>query len=196
MLDSTVPLLDDDGITRLLVAREEVGGQVSDAYDQVLNEVAGRVRESGSIGKLDIGGLLFWKRLRANTPWAARLHAMPEVEIRRITSVAVQAATNKLLDVPEAARQGRAALSPLPGFATGDALASALLLAAEPARMAVYDRRAHMALLRLGIELNPGPGRYGRYMELVEHLREEAGARVGRHWKARDVDLALYWLGG
>ena len=88
------------------------------------------------------------------------------------------------------------ALSPLPGSSTGDALASAVLLAAAPDRMAVYDRRAQTALQRLGLELTASPGRYGRYMGLVEQLREQAASMAGSLWKARDVDLALYWLGG
>ncbi|SFO00828.1 hypothetical protein SAMN05660359_00921 [Geodermatophilus obscurus] len=191
-----MPLLDDDRVARLVKARQEVEQQVSGAYDEVLDEVVGRIRGSGSIGKLDIGALLFWKRLQANTPWAAQLHAMPEVQVRRITAVAVQAVTDELLDTPEAARQGRSALSPLPGLSTGDALASALLLAAAPERMAVYDRRAQTALQRLGVELSPAPGRFGRYMDLVEQLRTQAAAVAGQPWKARDVDLALYWLGG
>ncbi len=45
--------------------------------------------------------------------------------------------------------------------------------------MAVYDRRARTGLQRLGLELTPSPGRYGRYMELIEHLREEAGSMAG-----------------
>jgi hypothetical protein len=62
--------------------------------------------------------------------------------------------------------------------------------------MAVYDRRAQIALQRLGLELSPSPGRYGRYMDVIERLREQAGSLAGTPWKARDVDLALYWLGG
>jgi hypothetical protein len=49
------------------------------------------------------------------------------------------------------AQAGRAALAPLPGFRTGDALASAVLTAAAPDRMAVYDWRAHTALHTLGV---------------------------------------------
>jgi hypothetical protein len=82
-------------------------------------------------------------------------------------------------------------LSPLPGCRNGDALASALLLAAAPERMAVYDRRAHIALHKLGITLNNGPGRYSRYMAIIEQIR----ASHPDGWTARDTDLALYAYG-
>ena len=40
----------------------------SPACDEVLNAVADRIRATASIGKADIGALLFWKRLRADSP--------------------------------------------------------------------------------------------------------------------------------
>ena len=189
-------LLDGKQLTRLITARQDVEEKVSHSYDEVLIEVARRIDDSGSIGKVDVGALLFWKRLQANTPWAGRLQAIPESRVREITRAAVEAVRDRSLDTPEAACRGRAALSPLPGLARGDALASALLLAAAPERMAVYDRRAQSALTMLGLRLSPAAGRYGRYMALVEHLRDEASVRDSRGWSARDVDLALYWLGG
>lgn len=154
-------LLDDQGLARLIKAREDVDQKVSTFYDEVLDEVVDRIEATGSIGKVDIGALLFWKRLRANTPWAAKLHAMPEATIREVTAVAVAAVRDNSLEVAEAAGQGRAALSGLPGLSSGDALASALLTAAAPHRMGVYDRRAHSALGLLGIDLGAAPGRYG-----------------------------------
>lgn len=188
--------LDDQGLARLIKAREDVGQRVSAFYDEVLGEVADRIEATGSIGKVDIGALLFWKRLRANTPWAAKLHGMAEAKIREVTAAAVAAVRDDALEVPVAAEQGRAALSGLPGLSSGDALASALLTAAAPHRMAVYDRRAQSALGQLGIELSAAPGRYGRYMRVVEGLREQASALSNRAWSPRDVDLSLYWLGG
>lgn len=187
-----MPLLHPESVRRLQVARAEADASV---YDEVLYEVADRVARSSSIGKADIGALLFWKRLQANTPWATRLHLLPDTEVRRSTAVAVEAVNNLSLDTPEAARRGRAALSALPGFARGDALASALLLAAAPTRMAVYDRRAQAALVRLGLKLSAASGRYGRYMALVEELRQELSKPGGDAWKARDVDLALFTFG-
>jgi hypothetical protein len=167
----------------------------SRAYDEVLADVAERIRATASIGKADIGALLFWKRLRADTPWVRDLMVKPEEEVREITEKAVSAVTDESLSVPKAASAGRAALSPLPGFKTGDALASAVLLAASPERMAVYDERAQAGLETLGLSLSPAPGRYGRYMELVEDLRSTA-AHYGHIWAARDVDVALFWVGG
>lgn len=166
----------------------------SRAYDEVLADVAARILATGSIGKTDIGALLFWKRLRANTPWVSELMAMPDEKVRSATETAVTAVNDMSLAVHLAASNGRAALSRLPGFRTGDALASALLLAAAPERMAVYDRRARAGLTILDLELSPAAGRYGRYMKLVEDLRKMANLH-GHTWTARDVDVALYWLG-
>lgn len=167
----------------------------SPVYDEVLVDVANRIKATASIGKADIGALLFWKRLRANTPWVSELMTMGDVEVRAVTAKAVSAVNDKLLPVPQAASDGRRALAELPGFKTGDALASALLLAAAPERMAVYDRRARAGLEAIGLTLSAKPGRYRRYMELVEDLRSTAN-RYGQTWTARDVDVALYWLGG
>jgi hypothetical protein len=61
--------------------------------------------------------------------------------------------------------------------------------------MAVYDRRAQRGLELLGENLSASRGRYGRYMRLVEELIDLAREH-DRYWIARDVDLALYWLGG
>lgn len=187
-----MPLLTADNADRLIAARAEIDVRV---YDEVLHEVAGRVERSGSIGKADIGALLFWKRLQANTPWATRLHLEADSEVRRVTAVAVEAVRDTATATPEAARRGRSALATLPGFARGDALASALLLAAASTRMAVYDRRAQAALTLLGLNLTAAPGRYGRYMALIEGLRDELVASRSAAWRARDVDLALFALG-
>lgn len=178
----------------LLNAHTSYVKETSRSYDEVLLEVAGRIESSDSIGKADIGSLLFWKRLRADTSWVKKLMTMPEVEVRSVTEKAVSAARDTSKTVPESASAGRSALSPLPGFSRGDALASALLLAAAPTRMAVYDQRAQIALEKLGFVLSPARGRYGRYMQLVENIRETARLN-GHDWSARDVDLALYWHG-
>ncbi|CAM5590192.1 hypothetical protein SALBM311S_03188 [Streptomyces alboniger] len=86
----------------------------------------------------------------------------------------------------------------LPGFRTGDALASAALTAAAPTRMAVYDRRVQHALDTLGLTLTLTltltPGRYGRYMQLLDDLRQHSRAPT-EGWTARDIDTALYWTG-
>lgn len=61
--------------------------------------------------------------------------------------------------------------------------------------MAVYDQRAQAGLETLGRTLSAARGRYGRYIASVEDLRLLA-ERNGHAWLARDVDVALYWLGG
>ena len=181
--------------TKLERARADIAARAAPAYDEVLHEVSARIRATGSIGKSDIRALLLWKRLQANARWVSDLMVLEDEYVRGVTTRAVAAAQNVSLSVPEAASAGRGALSSLPGFQSGDARASALLFAAAPERLAVYDRRAHVGLARLGLTLTKSRGRYGRYMSLVEDLREVAQDH-GCNWSARDVDLALYQLGG
>ncbi|WP_422733915.1 hypothetical protein ACN26Y_28760 [Micromonospora sp. WMMD558] len=167
---------------------------VPDCYDEPLYEVIERVERDGNLGKLDIGALYLWKRIpRGN--WGLKLLRMSEVEVRAVTSAAVRAARDEDLPTPEAAAAARTALSPLPGMRTGDALPSTLLLAAAPDRMAVYDRRARKGLNKVGLPLSDGPGRYGRYMERIEQCRAELLELRAESHSAREVDLALYWLG-
>ena len=190
------PVVDrDQKLARLEAAHTAYEQQRAVAYDEVLVEVAARIVITGSIGKSDIGALLLWKRLRADTPWARQLMSMAEAEVRALTARAVTAVCDTDLPVPEAARLGRRLLSSLPGFTTGDALASALLVAAAPDRMAIYDRRAQRGLELLGHSLSASRGRYGRYMHLIEELLNLAHQH-NHPWIARDVDLALYRLGG
>ena len=183
-------------IDDLIKAYASYQSSVKADYDEVLNEAIARAEECGSLGKYDIGALVFWKRLQANTPWAAALLSLPDSEVRAVTAMAIAAVRDPSLRPPEAAQRGRTALADLPGFRNGDALASAILVAAAPDRMAVYDRRAHAALNKLGVMIGKNPGRYGRYIDEVEKLRAAVKARAGLDWTARDVDLALYWLGG
>jgi hypothetical protein len=167
---------------------------VGPTYDDVLHEVADRVERTGSLGKLDVAGLVLWKRLQANTPWVSEFHTWPEEKVRTVTAAAVGKVRDESVPLPVAAREGRAALTPLPGFSKGDALASAALVAAAPQRMAVYDIRVQGALDRLGLPLTRASGRYGRYMAIVEQLTVAANGR-GFGWLPRDIDLALFWLG-
>lgn len=187
--------LGSHGWATLQRAHENFHAGASAEYDEVFHEVSGRIRDASSIGKADIGALLFWKRLRADTKWVRKLMVMSDEDVRSITSEAVAAVNDGTLDIPAAATQGRARLSKLPGFDRGDALASAVLTAAAPERMAVYDRRAQMGLERLGLSLSSARGRYGRYMKLIEDMSATA-TQHGHSWSAREIDLALYWLGG
>ncbi|MET9412209.1 hypothetical protein ABZX90_41855 [Streptomyces sp. NPDC002935] len=178
---------------RLASARQAYTDTVSPHYDETLQHVTERACDSGDIGKADIGALLMWKRLRADTPWAAKLMALPDTDVRRATATATAAARDTSLSRGAAAQAGRAALAPLPGFRTGDALASAVLTAAAPDRMAIYDRRAHNGLRALGITLSHAPGRYSRYIETIDQLLAAAPAPI-RGWTPRHMDTALYWL--
>ncbi|MFF8882092.1 hypothetical protein [Streptomyces flaveolus] len=67
--------------------------------------------------------------------------ATADAEVRKAAKAATLAVRDTSLSRSHAARDGRAALSGLPGFTPGDALASAVLTAAAPDSMAVYDRR-------------------------------------------------------
>ncbi|MGW2768755.1 hypothetical protein [Streptomyces sp. NPDC001275] len=178
---------------RLAAAHQAYTDTISPHYDETLHHVTRRVYASGSIDKADIGALLMWKRLRADTPWAAELMALADADVRRTTATATTAARDPSLSRSAAAQAARAALTPLPGFRTGDALASAVLTAAAPDRMAIYDRRAHSALHTLGITLSHAPGRYSRYIEAIDQLLATAPEPI-RNWTARDMDTALYWL--
>ncbi|MFF7209379.1 hypothetical protein ACFZAU_02445 [Streptomyces sp. NPDC008238] len=184
-----------DGVrSTLTAAREAYRAAVPAAYDEVLTEIAERARDTGSLGKADIAALVVWKRLQASTAWVVELMNLRDAEVRAVTAAAVRAVRDPHTPRGGAAREGRRALLPLPGCRTGDALASALLTAAAPDRMAVYDRRAQFGLERLGYQLTPAPGRYGRYMDLLDDLLARSGPDTDG-WTARDVDTALYWLG-
>ncbi|MFD8542051.1 hypothetical protein [Streptomyces rubrogriseus] len=179
-----------DGWQRLIAARAAYHRTAGAHYDEVLDQVAERAVSEGSVGKAGIGALLLFKRLRADTPWARALMATADADVRRVTAAAVRDTT---LSLSDAARAGRAALAGLPGFTRGDALASTVLTAAAPHRMAVYDRRAHAGLRSLGIPLSNASGRYSRYIAALDHLLTHAPSPA-RAWTPRDVDIALYCL--
>lgn len=181
-------------VRRLLEADAAYRDSVSTSYDEVIGEVVARVSDVGSVGKFDIAALTTWKRLRADTRWVAELMSWPDDEVRGHTAQAVTFANDPSLAAPEAAGQARGALTPLPGFGTGDALASTVCFVAAPDRLAIYDRREHAAVSELGFDLDNRPGRYRRFMAIVERclaaLRE-----AGHDWSARRVDTALFQLG-
>ena len=59
--------------------------------------------------------------------------------------------------------------------------------------MAVYDHRVQHALDALSLTLTPAPGRYGRYLQLLDDLLHDPAH--ADDWTARDIDTALYWTG-
>jgi len=186
-------MIPEERVRLLVAAKRAYDAAVSPAYDEVVTEVAARAVAEGSMGKLDLGALVAWKRLQANAPWMTNLMATPDKEVRVHTALAVTAAREGTV-VAAAAAAARSALSPLPGMGRGDAFASAVCFAAAPHRLAVYDRRARRALLQLGLVLDNRPGRYGRYITLIEQCRDDLRGR-DQDWSARDVDLALFQLG-
>ena len=125
MNELAAPILDKDAWQVLRESHATYASEVSPHYDEVLQEVSSRIRITASIGKTDIGALLFWKRLRANTPWVSKLMVMPDKDVRAVTEKAVSAVNSLDMTTPMAASVGRGGLSPLPGFKSGDALASA-----------------------------------------------------------------------
>jgi hypothetical protein len=185
----------DERVELLLEAKRKYDAAGNGAaYDEVVDEVVGRVAGSGSIGKLDIGALVAWKRLRADTAWVKALMFLPDVDVRAQTARAVDAAQDGTQTVPEAASDARSALAGLPGMGVGDAIASTLCFVAAPNRMAVYDGRAHHGLALVGLQLDNRRGRYRHYMEFIEQCRGELAER-SHSWTAREVDLALFQLG-
>jgi hypothetical protein len=180
-------------IELLAQAERQYAGRI---YDEVVDEVIERVAETGSIGKCDIGALVLWKRLRANSPWVTKLLNRSDNEVRKVTAQAVMNARDSDQSIPNAADSARHALDRLPGFTSGgNALASALLYAAAPDRMAIYDRRARQGLIELlGIDVRNQSGSYLQYMALVERIVDAASA-AGLNWRPRQVDIALYEFG-
>jgi hypothetical protein len=187
-------MLPKERVARLGQGLVEAREMISPYYDDVFREVQQRISADGSAGKADIVILSFWKRLRADTPWVMKLLQWPDADVRKVTGRAVAVVGRG--DVIEAAGDAREMLRELPGFGRGTALASALLTAAAPARLAVYDKRARSGLQKVELELTDrAPRFYARYMALIEQCRAE-GADADYRWSARDVDLALWILGG
>lgn len=180
-------------VDRLIAAHDAYMASANDHYDDVLREVSERIAVTGSAGKTDIAALVCWKRLNASTVWVRELMQMPEHDVRGATGLAFQRA-RAADDISDAAADAVAALHPLPGLRRGGAVASAVLVAGVPERMAVYDRRAHASLQNIGIPIGYKTGVYSRYMSAVEALRDDVNASHGLRWRARDVDLALYWM--
>ena len=139
----------------LIPARAGYLANVSPHYDEVFHDVAQRTEHTGSLGKTDIAALVVWKRLSAQTRWVTELMSLPNIHVRAVTERAVTAVRDPTIPRSEAARTGRGIIWELPGFRTSDALASAILTAAAPQRMAVYDRRVQHALDTLGLPLHP-----------------------------------------
>lgn len=163
-------------------------------YDEVLVEVQERAEHDGSIGKADLGALLLWKRLNLSTVWTRELNDWPDNKVRAITAHALEEARDTGRPIPDAAGAARTVLLDLPGCRRGAAVASTILTAGAPDRMAVYDRRAVAAFKRL--QYTDPRGYYSRFMSTVCELADMVNRSTGASWWPRDVDKALFVLGG
>jgi hypothetical protein len=177
-------VIGNEGWQRLIAARDAYTHAVSPHYNEVLHQVTHRALTEGSLGKADSGRYCCGNAC-APTP-AGPAHSRRRAE-------GDQGRHARRARPSHAARDGRAALSELPGFTSSDALAFAVLTAAAPDRMAVYDRRAHAALHSLGITLTHSRGRYSRYIAFIDRLLAHT-PEPARAWTARDMDTALYYL--
>lgn len=180
-------------VEKLVAAHADYRNSGNEFYDEVLHDIEERIAASGSAGKTDIAALVSWKRLNANAVWVRELMQLPDRAVREATGEAFEAARSTG-PIAAAAANAVAVLGPLPGLRRGGAVASAVLTAGVPERMAVYDRRAHESLQRLGILIGYEKGIYSRYMAVVDALRNDVNNSRGLAWRARDVDLALYWM--
>lgn len=165
-------------------------------YDEVLCEVAARADRAHCLSKADFGALVVWKRLRADTRWAKALMETPDSRVQEVTHEAWVLANDESLLIPEAGRAAQVELWQLPGCGGSGAVASAILVALSPGRMAVWDRRAREALSKYGREPTVGNGRYQRYLEIVVELAADVTERSGGShlFTPRDIDLSLYHL--
>lgn len=166
-------------------------------YDEVFHEVHRRVLSSGSLGKSDLGALVLWKRIQANTKWAERLLLRPEEEVRYVTGEAYSPGKSdeERLEI----------LARLDGFRSGkSALASTVLSAWNPGDFGVIDRwsRRSITLFQMwrNDNLYPIPlagsiMSYTTYLIMVRHMRDQLTEESGKSITARDVDKGLFWIG-
>lgn len=167
-------------------------------YDETLHAVIARAKAEHSLGKADIGSLVLWKRVPAQTGWAKKFMLTPDREVREATHAAFAASNNSGLSIPDSGNAAREALRVLPGMTTRVSIASAVLLALSPERMAVWDSRVRTALQAAGLYSDPRKGFYGEYLRTTLCLADamhEADPQKGS-FTPRDVDLALYAAAG
>lgn len=166
------------------------------AYDEVLRDVSARVADQGSIGKADIGAMVVWKRSTATAPWSRRLMNTQDSEVRAVTARAYEIANDTSKSIPEAGDEARQLLTCVPGLGGGGAIASAVLLAMSPTRMAVWDRWANTSLTAIGREPQGPRQHYRNYLEIVVDLVDAMQESIDSHTVIpREVDLALFHAG-
>lgn len=178
-------------------------------HDEVLNEVSQRVQQREYLTKADIGALAFWMHADTGSGWVPELHRYPDAYVQEVTSRAFVAVQDG--DIPAAGQRGCEILRELSDLApTEEArfslpLASAILLACAPHRMAIWNSRVEAAL----DSPETGPGiqspfgrddQYAKYLEICEYvaaqLTQTSYARLHRKlFTPRDADTALSQLG-
>jgi hypothetical protein len=154
-------------------------------YDEVFIEVGDRVRSAGEASKSDIAVITFWKRSGQGS-WIGELLAIPDEQVR--------SATREAFGLEDDAAKLNA-MSDLPGFASQEAIPTAVLCAYDPVDHAVMDRRALAALADLGLGVGTERGKTLRYLARVRAMRDQLrGQRPAL--TARDVDKGLFVFGG
>lgn len=170
----------------LVHALEVYDTPAGSVYDEILHEVHDRIARAGDAGKVDIAAITFWKRSGQGSKWISALLQRPESEVRAATRAAFAADDDG---------QALAALAVLPGFKQKEAMSTALLCAYDPMNYPVMDRRALKALDAIDHGVGRHRGMTLRYFTTVRELRDALTTeRPGT--TARDVDKALYVLGG
>lgn len=178
--------------------KQTLGTAAADTYDEVLREVAERAAQQHSLGKADIGALVVWKRLNASTKWAKNLMLTPDRDVREATGRAWKLANDESMTIPEAGGSARSELWGTPGLGGRGAIASAVLVALSPTRMAVWDRRAGSTLSAIGRHPEKGNGKYASYLRIVLGLADQMceADRSAQAPSPREVDLVLFRAAG
>jgi hypothetical protein len=153
-------------------------------YDEIFHQAHERIAATGEAGKGLIAMVAFWKRSAQGGRWITPLLSLPDSEVREHTRAAFGSTDDR-----EALRH----LANLPGFRRQEALATALLTAANPDDYGIMDRWALATLDRLGLGVGTSSGKTLRYLERIRSLRSKVRAS-GCLFTCRDVDKALYIL--
>src|SRR5699024_7036280 len=115
----------------------------------------------------------------------------PDSQVRKVTARAYAITNDASKSIPEAGGEARQLLRPIPGLGGGGAIASAVLLAMSPTRMAVWDRRVNKSLKAIGKSPRGLRHRYKSYLEAVVDLTDVMQEVVGDSHLVipREVDL-------
>jgi cell division FtsZ-interacting protein ZapD len=163
-------------------------GRYSSNYDEVFLAAHQRLQENGYATKFDLAALIGWKHVQ-NSPWMFRLYDFP--------SGAVEAATAAAFAPGLSDEQRIDALCGLPGYGRGSAFTSVLLAAWDPTRYGVFDK--FVDGIRPTVVTAGCRCRWADLPTYFDHLRrlaDELATATGSSWTPRQVDQAMYMLGG